>query len=412
MPKLSRRVPAYRLHKKSGQAVVSFGAKDHYLGRFGSSDSKDKYDRLISEYLGAGRNPTVVNRGYGTSVAELLDAFLTFAETFYVKDGEPTSELMAYRRIILDVVRLYGQDSPSTFGPVALRGVRDTWVRRGRARSTVNKDQRRLVRIWKWGVSEELITPDRWEALRSVEGLKKGRTKAAESVPIEPVLMSDVEATLPHLSPVVADMVRLQLLTGMRPGEVCQIRPCDIDRSADVWEYRPSSHKTEHHGRSRVIYIGPQAKEVISRYMFRDAGLHCFSARVSRQWHRDQANAARVTPDSCGNRRGKSKPKATATRQPRDYFDTSSYGHAIALACSKAWPAPERIAKDAAKVKAWHDSYRWAPNQLRHTKGTEIRRQFGLEAAQVILGHAKADVTQIYAERDAEKARAVVRQIG
>ena len=42
----------------------------------------------------------------------------------------------------------------------------------------------------------------------------------------------------------------------------------------------------------------------------------------------------------------------------------------------------------------------WAPNRLRHTRATEVRKQFGLEAAQVILGHAKADVTQVYAERD------------
>jgi integrase len=49
---------------------------------------------------------------------------------------------------------------------------------------------------------------------------------------------------------------------------------------------------------------------------------------------------------------------------------------------------------------------------LRHTAATLIRKQFGLEAAQVILGHAVADVTQVYAERDAEKARAVARQVG
>ena len=54
----------------------------------------------------------------------------------------------------------------------------------------------------------------------------------------------------------------------------------------------------------------------------------------------------------------------------------------------------------------------WHPNQLRHTAATIIRRDYGLEAAQVILGHSKADVTQIYAERDAAKAIEVVRKIG
>ena len=54
----------------------------------------------------------------------------------------------------------------------------------------------------------------------------------------------------------------------------------------------------------------------------------------------------------------------------------------------------------------------WHANQLRHTKATEIRRQFGLEAAQVVLGHAKADVTQVYAERDAALAVQVAKRIG
>jgi integrase len=55
---------------------------------------------------------------------------------------------------------------------------------------------------------------------------------------------------------------------------------------------------------------------------------------------------------------------------------------------------------------------RWSPNQLRHTAATQIRREFGLEAAQVILGHSKADVTQVYAERDLAKGAEVARRIG
>ena len=54
----------------------------------------------------------------------------------------------------------------------------------------------------------------------------------------------------------------------------------------------------------------------------------------------------------------------------------------------------------------------WSPGQIRHTAGTQIRAQFGLEAAQAVLGHAKADVTQVYAERDLAKARASMAEIG
>ncbi|MEO2032790.1 MAG: tyrosine-type recombinase/integrase [Planctomycetaceae bacterium] len=54
----------------------------------------------------------------------------------------------------------------------------------------------------------------------------------------------------------------------------------------------------------------------------------------------------------------------------------------------------------------------WAPNRLRHSAATEIRKRYGLEAAQVILGHAKADTTQIYAERDATLAQRIAREVG
>ena len=65
-----------------------------------------------------------------------------------------------------------------------------------------------------------------------------------------------------------------------------------------------------------------------------------------------------------------------------------------------------------AELKKWQSAYRWAPNQLRHNAATEIRRRFGLEAAQIILGHSKADVTQVYAERDLAKGIEIVRSVG
>lgn len=68
--------------------------------------------------------------------------------------------------------------------------------------------------------------------------------------------------------------------------------------------------------------------------------------------------------------------------------------------------------KQRGELKAWNVRHRWSPNQLRHTAATEIRRQFGLEAAQVTLGHSNANVTQIYAERDLSKAAEIMRAVG
>ena len=140
----------------------------------------------------------------------------------------------------------------------------------------------------------------------------------------------------------------------------------------------------------------------------------------------DEKHAKRVTPLSCGNRPRSRNSKRK--RAPSNQYNSSSYRRAVHRACDRAFPPPAHLAQRVGEtlrdwfarlgengvnaLKEWQIAQRWSPNQLRHTAATKIRREFGLEAAQVILGHAAADVTQVYAERDEEKAREVARKIG
>ncbi|MFN5798550.1 MAG: recombinase XerD, partial [Planctomyces sp.] len=102
----------------------------------------------------------------------------------------------------------------------------------------------------------ELILPSVYESCRSVTGLRWGRSAARESAPVKPVDLQHVEAVKPFLSRQLAAMVDLQLATGMRPGEVVIMRMTDIDTSTpDAWQYRPHTHKTQHHGRARVVFL-------------------------------------------------------------------------------------------------------------------------------------------------------------
>jgi integrase len=115
-------------------------------------------------------------------------------------------------------------------------------------------------------------------------------------------------------------------------------------------------------------------------------------------------------------------------RPKRDHYDETSYRNAVYRACDKAFLPPEPLAQQPdettpkwlarltpeqkEELRQWQREHRWHPNQLRHTRATEIRRRYGLEAAQVLLGHAKADVTQVYAERDLSLAEHVAGEIG
>ena len=260
-------------------------------------------------------------------------------------------------------------------------------------------------------MGEQLLRVEVHQALAVVPGLHRGRTAARETDPVVPVDDLTVDATLAHLHDVVADMVRLQRLTGMRPAELCLLRPCDVDRSNEVWQYRPEHHKTEHRGRERVIFVGSRGQVILLRYLARNSDAYCFRQCDSEAKRRADLHAARRTPLSCGNIPGSNrrrKPKST----PGLKYDVAAYRRAIHRACDKAFPVPKEINEDAAATYKWRSDHRWSPNQLRHSAATEIRKRFGLEAAQTVLGHSQANVTQIYAERDYALAARVAKEVG
>jgi len=392
MPKLKSSLPKYRKHRATGQAVVTLSGKDFYVGPYGTNVSKIEYDRLIAEWLANGRRLSDPSNQC-CSVSELCVAFMKYAQTYYVKNGSPTSEQPAFRLILKLTRKVYGSRSVEEFTPTSLKAIRQMWISGGQVRNTINQSTRRLVHVFRWGVEQEMVPVTVYQALAAVEGLKQGRTEAKDNPPVMPVTTENIQATLSHVSQVVADMVRFQLLTGCRPEDVWRLRPCDLDQSEDVWLYRPSSHKTEHRGRERIVFIGPKAQSILEPYLDRKPDQHCFSPREATQIMREQRAEARTTPIGQGNRAGTNR-KQSPKRKARDHYDTNSYRRAIHRGCTRAGLAT------------------WNPNQLRHSRGTDIRRDFGLEAAQVVLGHASADITQTYAERDLSKAMQVAREVG
>ena len=153
-------------------------------------------------------------------------------------------------------------------------------------------------------------------------------------------------------------MVKIQLLLACRPGELVTMRASDIDMSRDVWIYRPASHKTQHHEKTRLIPIGPRAQLLLKPW------LPAFSSQFV--WKSERG--AHLTP--------------------------AGYKQAIGRACKKCG-IPS-----------------WAPNRLRHSGATKIREQASLDGAQVILGHSTIATTQIYAERNLNAALEIAAKIG
>jgi integrase len=387
MPRAKNDIPTYRRHRASGQAVVTLNGVDHYLGRFGSPESKAEYDRITAEWLAGGRRLTDKDGGSDDlRIKELVGGYWA-----YMTPNLPKVEIDKLRRALKPVRELFGETLARDFGPVRFKAVRAKMVDAGLCISTINYRLGAIRRMVAWGVENEILPGDALHRLEAVASLKSGRDARAPRK-ILPVDEEQVWAILPHLQPTVRAMVELQALTGMRPGEVCRITMAQIDRTVDPWVYRPVQHKNLSRGKDRMIPLGPRAQGVLTPWLKANPDAAIFSPAESVRALREERRRARKTRISPWELRR--KPKQNPKRAPGAFYTTISYGDAVARACDQAG-MPE-----------------FRPNRIRHLFGTKVRREYGLEAAQVLLGHEKADVTQIYAERNLSLARDVAAKIG
>jgi integrase len=421
--------PSYRFHKQSGQAIVTLpdglgGRRDVLLGDHGSDQSWDEYNRVLTEWKASGKRlPPPAEARADLTINELILRYWQFVGTYYLKDGEPTSEQDTIRQALRFVRQLYGHSVAERFGPLALKAIRQAMIdhpmmrrirtrnaqtgevqteqrvlHRGLARRFINKQIARIKRMFAWAVEEELLPVTVHQALLCVKGLKKGKSQAREKAPIRPVPDPFVEAVQPYLPPTIWTMIQVQRLSGGRPQDIVQMRAIDIDTTSPIWEYRPARYKTQHHhddiefDRQRIVFLGPRAQALLKPYFTLNVTDYLFSPIRSEQARNDNRRQHRRSPMTPSHSKRKARGRKRAPL--RAHYDVASYRRAIRRACIKAGIPI------------------WSPLQLRHSRGTEIRKCYGLEASQAVLGHSELGVTQIYAEVDHDTARRVMAEIG
>jgi integrase len=446
MPRLVHKPPKYSKHKASGQAVVTIAGKDVYLGDYGTKESRQEYDRVVAEWLVAGRtapgsrkSARALATGDGLSVATLLLHFWRHARTYYRDaDGQTAGEAFNYRDALKPVLKLYGRTHARAFGPLALKTVREEMIRLKWSRRYINRQVLRIKSVFRWAAENELVPASMYEALRTVAGLRAGKSEARESAPVKPVDESHAEAIFDFLPSPVQALIQLQALTGARPGELLIMRGCDIDTTATPWRFRPASHKNAHRGHERIIELGPQAREIVGKFLKPDLQAYLFSPADSIAERRRIRHEQRKTAATCGNVPGSRRRRPR--NAPSDRYDVTTYRRAIARACERAFPptgdlARLRVPGNGRKKKAtrwetraewrkrlgaerwqklvaWQRVHKFHPHQLRHTVGTKLREQFGLEASKVVLGHKTISATQIYAEQNQRLAAQVAERVG
>ena len=371
------RIPSYRLHKATGQAVVVHKGRSEYLGKFGTPESRVAYDRVVAGILSAEvrrRGPAVHRPKLATKTAVAGPPLLVSELILRTGSSRPATTSRTINRPANSIpssphsdcsaatvaVSPSPQSAPSCFGSVQQAMIREPVTRRvkvtgpddtitfetkvvrvGLARRTINKQIGRIKRVFRWAVAEELLPPEVYAAIREAPGLKKNRSAAREKARVRPVAASTSRRPWSTCRRRWAAMARVQWLCGCRPQEVVLMRACDIDRTGPVWEYRPPVYKTDHvndnydEALERVVFLGPRAQAEIEPLLAAAHGGYLFQAGP-------------VSPPATANRRRE------RSRAP---------GAAEALQCGRI-PAGGRRGCRRAGVPVW------SPNQLRHAAAT------------------------------------------
>ena len=418
-------LPRPTVHKRTGSARLRLGGKEYWLGPAGTREADERYARHLAAWVTSGCTtadlppeaivapqpapeaappatpaatapaPNPARTLAPPAPATMTVGSLTLRYVTTVRGNKTPEELRGCSkwwntRVVANALETRRAVPLDRFGPKMLKDVQAELATRSRkqkkqgrtvrlTRYMVNRTIKEIVSMFAWAVSEELVPSDRLVALRCVKSLRAGESLARESEPVLPVPDADLEAILPHLPAVMADLVRFARLTAVRPSEACRLRMADIETGDDLplprWTLR--QHKTAHKGKVREIAIGPQAWRIVER------------------WANGKAptDPAFATGD-LGRVKTAGTIRKRQRRSKRTAFTSTDIRKDVAAACKAAGVS------------------NWTPYQLRHAGISDVRRKMGLEAAQAHGGHATAKMTEHYARITFEDAARVALKIG
>lgn len=235
-------------------------------------------------------------------------------------------------------------------------------------------------RVWKWGVENREIPPEKLAAIRTVAPPKRGECREPNKAKLPAPEI--VEKVIPHLPPVPRAVIQLLRRSAARPSEILVLCPEDVDRQGAVWWFVPHKHKGTWRGKRREIALDAAAQAVLAPWLEGVAeGEYVFSPKrnaAAIDQERDARRSAPKYPSEERRRlalRAKRKPPAL-----RERYNHRSLLHAVKRACDRAEVAP-------------FNSY-----SLRHLRGSEVRASHGLEAARAILGQSAISMTDHYSQ--------------
>ena len=327
----------------------------------------------------------IVNPSKRTTVRELLQKFRMHASKTIAK-VESNKKHPDYTFIdrVEKFLKPYMDWPAKDFGPDELLDVQKVMIQhryyigekeKRYTRRGINDNINWIRKIWKWGMGRCMVTAEQVQGFEEVKPLRIGTSLAPDNVKRKRVTEEELEKVINFLGSVVGDMLRMIWYTGMRPNEVCSMRPFDILRDDnDCWLYIPGreqspvgKHKTMRFEKVKVIPLTTQPQLILKRRITDfDSKEYIFSPKETVRQLLAQKAKHRKTPLSCGNRPGTNR-KEHPMIKPRNRYDHATLRRACQRACKKAGV----------------DTF--VPYDLRRSMATRTRAILGKEAAKVLL---------------------------
>ena len=353
----------------------------------------------------------ILSRKQKVTVGEFLEKYLEWIKDDLRLDrnGKENPDLRKIKRACQFLVP-YNDWPMEDFGPDELKAVQKCLLahhyKSGKSmkrytRRGVNDTIKWIRRIWEWGLGRQIVMVEQVQSLREVKNLRVGQSPSIDHSRRDRVTEEEFQKMLDCASSVVGDMLRLIWCTGMRPYEVCEMRPFDIlTDDPDCWLYIPGrdktpvgDHKTAHFGRVKVIPLTKKSQQILKpRIQDYASKYYVFRPSDAIQELRETRAMNRNTTLMQGNRPGTNKKEKPA-KQPGNKYNNNSLCHACKRACVRA----------GVRV--------FVPYDLRRTVATGTRAILGKEAAKVLLGHAKTDTTDIYLLEEVQEAIKVAKML-
>jgi integrase len=390
--------------------VATRKRKDYTLGPYCPDGAPAAYDAVVSEWLARGRR--LNDQGSSAppcdiSMNEALERFfLDVQRRCRRPDGSATGTAADVKVTVDYLSRMFGELPLSEFGADQLEALRDRLIGDGRVTPQINKRLSHSRQFYRWCLGRNLMpsTVNVWLVLEQMRqrarAVSPGEYGAKPGKIVTPADPAAFNKALTVMSPVAKAVAQLLRLTGARPSEILNARPCELNRSGDVWTLTPTWHKTAKKSkRPRVIYLGDQAKAVLSPWLLGCAPEEfIFTSAKSESKRLRERTMTRQTP-RWPSHMVRNNSKRVGTKRRRSPSDSPFNPHALYVAIKRACRM--------AGVRPF------SPYSLRHLRATELRESHGLEVARAVLGHSFASMSDHYSRLgDAALASKAAAEVG